>query len=179
MAPSAPWDRAPEPRCWAQWHAAAARPEIDQELRAFYADLDRAVAGGDAVCQASGQCCKFEQFGHRLYVTALEVAWFLKQVAAAPPGPPDAPEGGGYRLPQFAETCGACPYQISGRCSTHLIRPLGCRVFFCQAGTEAWQHQLYEQFTAQLRELHERHAIEYCYLDWIAGLSAASPSRLE
>ena len=78
--------------------------------------------------------------------------------------------GGGVRLPQLAEHPGACPYQVGGLCSTHLIRPLGCRVFFCQAGTEEWQQDLYETFLRRLTRLHEQHDVPYRYMDWIAGL---------
>ena len=74
------------------------------------------------------------------------------------------------RLPQLAEHAGACPYQVEGLCSTHTIRPLGCRVFFCQAGTEAWQQDLYESFLRRLTRLHEQLDVPYRYMDWIAGL---------
>lgn len=165
-------------RDWEGWRAAAARPAIDADLRALYADVDAAIAQRGPTCWTSGKCCKFDTFGHRLYVTALEVAWFLGQVD----GPADAGAdaagavpvaGGGIRLPQMAETAGACPYQLAGRCSTHAVRPLGCRIFFCQAGTEDWQQDLYESFLTRLRAMHERHGVDYRYLDWIAGLEVA------
>ena len=165
-----------EQRAWAAWRAAAARTDIDTELRALYADVDAAIAQRGPTCWVSGKCCKFESFGHRLYVTALEVAWFLRQVDAVDAGAAsdaDAATPGGIRLPQLAETAGACPYQVAGRCSTHAVRPLGCRIFFCQAGTEDWQQDLYESFLTRLRGLHERHGLDYRYLDWIAGLELA------
>ena len=168
-----------EQRAWVAWRAAAAQTDIDAELRALYAEVDAAIALRGPTCWVSGKCCKFESFGHRLYVTALEVVWFLRQVDAG-----DGSEvghasttartaSGGIRLPQLAETAGACPYQIVGRCSTHAVRPLGCRIFFCQAGTEDWQQDLYESFLTRLRALHERHGVAYRYLDWIAGLELA------
>lgn len=160
-------------RDWDGWRGAAARPVVDAELRALYAEVDAAIAERGPTCWVSGKCCKFESFGHRLYVTALEVAWFLRQVEVDSPAAATDGAAPGIRLPQLAETVGACPYQIAGRCSTHAVRPLGCRIFFCQAGTEDWQQDLYESFLTRLRGLHERHGVDYRYLDWIAGLEAA------
>ena len=171
---------AEETRAWSAWRAAAARPEIDAALLGLYADVDAAIAERGPTCWTSGNCCRFVEFGHRLYVTALEVAWFTRQVAAgagptgAEPTDRHAGDGAGLRLPQFAETAGACPYQAAGRCTTHRVRPLGCRIFFCQTGTEDWQQSLYEDFLRRLRALHDEHGVAYCYLDWIAGLDAAS-----
>lgn len=152
-------------RLWQAWREAAREPVIDDALRMLYADLDAAVAERGPTCWTSGRCCKFDSFGHRLYVTGLEIAWFLSQ---APPIEPPAPTG----LPILGSEplADACPYQIDGLCSTHTIRPLGCRVFFCQQGTEAWQQALYEQFLARLRTVHDDHALPYRYMEWRAGL---------
>jgi Fe-S-cluster containining protein len=69
----------------------------------------------------------------------------------------------------------ACPFQVDGLCSTHAIRPLGCRVYFCQAGTQDWQQDLYEKFQQQLVQLHKDHDIDYAYMEWRAGLAQAIP----
>ena len=166
---------------WSRWKNVAALPALDAALRSLYAEIDAAVAERGPTCWVSGKCCKFDDFGHRLYVTGLEIAWFLGQVEgrkSTVEGRDDGDEtsggGGGIRLPQLAEHPGACPYQVGGLCSTHQVRPLGCRVFFCQQGTEDWQHDLYERFLSQLQKLHETHGIEYRYMDWIAGLSEAA-----
>jgi Fe-S-cluster containining protein len=173
-----------EPPLWPQWAAAAARPAVDEALRKLYAELDTAVAARGPTCWTSGRCCKFVEFDHRLYVTGLEIAWFLQQVELPKtPGegqtvgadpPPSLPGVPGVRLPQWAEHAGACPYQIGGLCSTHAVRPLGCRIFFCQAGTEAWQQDLYEEFLAKLQRLHREEGLPYRYMDWIAGLTEAA-----
>lgn len=174
-----------EASLWSAWRDASAVQGIDAALRELYAELDAAIAAKGPTCWSSGKCCKFDDFGHRLYVTGLEIAWFLRQVASA--GPPVGslkPEGAstatdhGIRLPQFAEHPGACPYQVDGLCSTHTIRPLGCRIFFCQQGAEAWQQDLYEAFLKRLQTLHDEHGLEYRYMDWIAGLSQASQASL-
>lgn len=158
---------------WNAWREAAALPAVDTALRELYAELDAAVTAKGPTCWISGKCCKFDEFGHRLYVTGLEIAWFLSQVKAGGPTSAAEERDDAIKLPQFAEHPGACPYQINGLCSTHVIRPLGCRIFFCQQGTEGWQQDLYEEFLQRLRELHEQRDLPYRYMDWISGLGAA------
>ena len=175
--------RDPEAGLWSAWRTAAADPAIDSAIRALYTELDAAIAAKGPTCWSSGKCCKFDDFGHRLYVTGLEIAWFLGQVEAEESkvqGRKSEVESGGdavgIRLPQLAEPPehpGACPYQIDDLCSTHTVRPLGCRIFFCQQGTEAWQQDLYEDYLNRLQSLHDQHGLEYRYMDWIAGLSEA------
>lgn len=158
---------------WQSWRNAAAEPAIDAALRDLYARIDAAVAERGPTCWTSGKCCKFDDFGHRLYVTGLEIAWFLTQVTSQKSKVESQVGASTIRLPQLAEHPGACPYQIDGLCSTHAMRPLGCRIFFCQQGTEDWQQDLYESFLAELQRLHEAHGLEYRYMDWIAGLDEA------
>jgi len=154
-------------------------PAVDVGLRDLYAELDAAIAAKGPTCWSSGKCCKFDEFGHRLYVTGLEIAWFMRQVGEAKAEAGNDVTESRIRLPQFAELSmprpgGACAYQIDGLCSTHTVRPLGCRIFFCQQGTEAWQQDLYEAFLKRLQNLHDQHGLEYRYMDWIAGLSQAA-----
>ncbi|MEM9419999.1 MAG: hypothetical protein AAGA25_13245 [Planctomycetota bacterium] len=163
----------PESELWAGWREASARVEVDQALRELYAELDATIAAKGPTCWSSGKCCKFIEFEHRLYVTGLEIAWFLGQVAGPEADAEQQESIGGIRLPQFAEHPGACPYQIDGLCSTHAIRPLGCHIFFCQQGTEAWQQDVYEDFLNRLQAMHKANRIEYRYMDWIAGLEEA------
>ena len=72
-----------------------------------------------------------------------------------------------------------CPFQVEGLCSVHSIRPFGCRVFFCDATSDDWQHAQYERFHAQLKQLHDELAVPYRYMEWraaLAELGLASPS---
>lgn len=169
-----------DPVVWAAWDAASLLPAVDEQLRELYRGVDAAVTERGPTCWTSGNCCRFESYGHRLFVSGLEVAWFLNQVnhqsdqtePTRPARPSDASEPK-LSLLQIAEPGpgGACPYQINGLCSTHQIRPLGCRVFFCQQGTQDWQQALYESYLAKLRTLHETHGITYRYFDWMQGLA--------
>lgn len=169
---------------WQQWLKIAKTTKIDHALRDLFARVGEAIDAGPPegdgpVCNTSGRCCKFEAFGHRLYVTGLEIAWFVLNL------PSDAPEAEGIdeglALPQLAipvvgseapvPVPGACVHQIEGLCSTHAIRPLGCRVFFCDEASESWQHALYEKYQAELRQLHDKLQLPYAYMEWRAGLA--------
>jgi len=179
-----------QPNLWPAWRAAATQPAIDAALRDLYRRLDDAIAARSPTCWQSGKCCHFDAYGHRLYVTGLEIAWFLEQGPGAEQGTGVRDQGSGERqqgsdtasvaLPLFPgprslnPTLPACPYQHDNRCTTHAIRPLGCRVFFCQEGTQDWQQQLYEQYLDELRDLHDAHQLEYRYLEWRAGLRDAA-----
>ncbi|WP_428389651.1 YkgJ family cysteine cluster protein [Mucisphaera sp.] len=154
---------------WPTWFAAAAQPDIDQAIAALYANLDKAVEDRSPRCDQSGRCCSFEAYGHRLYVTALETARFLRH---APPVPQSTEPTNS--LPLLHQHQPGCRYQVDKLCTVHTIRPLGCRVYFCEPGTEAWQQDTYEHFMAQLRHLHEEHHIPYAYLEWRAALDQAT-----
>ena len=166
---------------WRAWRDAAKRDAIDLSLRSFYTDLDTAVAERGAVCNASGRCCKFESYGHRLYVTGLEIAWFMQAVVSRQSGvgTDTSTSQSRFSLQQFSSTPNPqtltpnCPYQIDGLCSTHTIRPLGCRVYFCEEGTEDWQQDTTELFLARLKTLHTEHDLPYVYMEWRAGLAEA------
>ncbi|MCC6683241.1 MAG: hypothetical protein IT445_20280 [Phycisphaeraceae bacterium] len=174
----------PDP--WPTWFAAAVRPDVDAALRDFYGQLDAVIAARRPVCNQSGRCCNFDAFGHKLYVTALEIAWFIRmadrkwQMADGQDNPP--PD---TRLPVLSiknpqskiKHLPTCPYQINNLCTAHAIRPMGCRVFFCQQGTQDWQQQTYERFLTQLIALHQRFALPYLYLEWRSGLDEALAAR--
>lgn len=151
---------------WAIWFAAANRKGIDDAIRAVYSELSQAVAARGPVCWASGRCCNFEKFGHRLYVTALETAWCVREISRAQP-PLRA------LLSRPVEPRGGCPFQVDSLCHAHTMRPLGCRVFFCERGTQDWQHALYEQFQSRLKSLHDSENIPYVYAEWRASLHHA------
>lgn len=169
---------AEDARLWRSWRQAAGEPAIDEAIRALYAELDDAVAAKGPTCWVSGRCCKFDSFGHRLYVTGLEIAWFLAQ---APPlaevGQTQTSGTGGLPILMNAPFADACPYQTGGLCGAHATRPLGCRIFFCQRGTETWQQDLYERFLEQLRRLHDGHGLPYRYMEWRAGLREAAAAE--
>lgn len=160
-----------------EWLAAAADPGVAGALEGLYAETAREIAERGPVCWASGRCCNFEKAGHRLYATGLETAFTITRLGAV--GGDDAAASG---LPQFpagptkrpltagtlaaALEAGGCPFQAENLCSVHAIRPLGCRVYFCDRSAQGWQNELYERGMARLRGVHDEHGIEYLYAEW-------------
>ncbi|HZW08999.1 MAG TPA: YkgJ family cysteine cluster protein [Phycisphaerales bacterium] len=142
------------------WLAAAVEPQISGELELVYEAIARAVAQRRPVCDASGRCCRFEEWGHRLYVTGLEAAYLLARLDR-----PLTPERIGA-----ARAAGGCPFQKSLLCSVHAIRPLGCRVYYCDETAQEWQMELSERMLREMRGIHERHGLPYRYGEWRAML---------
>lgn len=142
------------------------------------------------LCVASGRCCNFEKFGHRLYVTGLEAAYLVASLGEAVavsgesrdwPATREAsdarktpPAPASLSLPQVeaARSRGDCPFLVDRLCSVHTVKPLGCRVYFCDPSAQAWQQDLSEQALASIRAIHDRHGIEYRYGEWRGMLEA-------
>lgn len=113
------------------------------ELMALYRELDLAVARRAPVCQLSGRCCRFKEYGHTLFVSAPEA---LLVLADAPQPVRELDDGA------------SCPWQDDrGRCTARDARPLGCRVFFCDPSFDAHALELSEIFLARLKQLAIRH----------------------
>jgi Fe-S-cluster containining protein len=159
---------------WRSWRGAAQRPEVSQRLHALLDEIDRLVGESGFACQQSGNCCKFESFGHRLYMSGLEIAWFRLRAG----DPPGITRTGGIPLPQIDTRQDGCPYQVDGACSVHKHRPFACRVFFCQEGSDDWQSERYEAFQLQIKRLHEEQGLPYRYMEWREGLAAAGENGL-
>ena len=124
-----------------------------------YEDVDRASGGdrNEKLCMGGGACCRFDLFGHRLYVTLGELA-VLRLI---PPVDPSR------------TARNRCPYQQGPRCLARLNRPLGCRVFFCREQTDTPDidnHGVYETFHRQICDLHTRHNVPYAYIELISAL---------
>ena len=136
---------------------AAGRPDVHAAVLAIYRDLQSAIDARRPICTTSGRCCRFEQFGHRLYVTTAELAVFTSALTPPPNANPDP---------------GSCPFQIDGLCSVHPIRPFGCRIFFCDETAQSWQQDQYALFHARLKQLHHDLHVPYFYVEWRQALDA-------
>jgi hypothetical protein len=130
---------------------------LSDSIKVLYAELDEVIAGHKPTCWNHGDCCKFGSYGHRLYVTSVELAYFRQGHAAD------------WRS---AADSDVCPYQVDGRCTAREHRPMGCRVFFCDPDAQHWQGQVYEEFLARLKRLGEQSGVEYRYLEWLSALQA-------
>ena len=126
-------------------------------MRDFYAQLEGEAAAHRPVCRRRGDCCRFGEFGHRLYVTPAELAFFI---------------GTNNSALVAAAAATTCPYQVDGLCRVRSARPMGCRVFFCESAGQGWQESLTEAALLELRELHLRFVLPYAYVEWLGALSA-------
>lgn len=147
------------------WFHAARDPRVLADLADLFRWVDAHVAARGPACWASGRCCNFDRAGHLLYTTALEAAFTLLNArprAEAAGSPTSIP------LPQLAaaRAAPACPFQVANLCSVHAVRPVGCRVYFCDRAAQDWQRELSEQAQARLRALHDRIGVTYLYAEW-------------
>lgn len=128
---------------------------FERHMASLYADVDRAIAARDPVCTNRGHCCRFGEYGHRLFVTDVELQYFLSGVDRTAPSPGED----------------RCPYQLGGICTARDRRPLGCRVFFCDPNAQSWQPALYESGLRKLRDIGGRFGIGYRYREWLSALA--------
>jgi Fe-S-cluster containining protein len=116
---------------------------------------DQIEARGPA-CWASGRCCSFEKAGHRLYVTGLEAAYTVSRLGRVL----------SVAEVEAARVRGDCPFLEKNLCGVHGIKPIGCRVYFCDRSAQEWQQELSERALEQVKRLHELHGIPYRYGEW-------------
>jgi len=135
---------------------ASQRPEVLSAIDQLYATVQDEIDLRRPLCVISGRCCRFEEYGHRLYVTTMELARFVR-------------EAGPVTLPGEWDGTG-CPYQRAKLCTVHAIRPFGCRMFFCDSTSTEWQNAAYERFHSELKRLHETLQVPYLYVEWREAL---------
>jgi Fe-S-cluster containining protein len=166
-------------------------------LEQILLQADRAAIERRFECRQCGECCRFEQFGHRLYVTAGELALMLHlapdQAGAVVCGVPNGTEQPRETLrrgrqdplstpPNCAEdpaaaptisrpAAGLCPHQDQARCLARAGRALGCRLFFCAPSAHGWFCDAYESFHQQIKLLHAAHGLPYVYAELTAALA--------
>ncbi|MDJ0973801.1 MAG: YkgJ family cysteine cluster protein [Planctomycetota bacterium] len=120
------------------------------ELVRIYADLERELPRYEFTCAASGNCCDFDAYGHRLYVTTLEAEYFFRN------GPEERANDDERQCPQWG---------TDRLCKARDARMLGCRTYFCGPYPVEPPDALHERYHAKLIKLHERYGIEYAYRD--------------
>jgi hypothetical protein len=119
------------------------------KLCALYEELDEEVARLGPVCQLSGRCCRFAEYGHTLFVSTAEVEHLLR--AAPKPRRP-------------LDRGATCPWQDSlGHCTARAARPLGCRVYYCDSSYQPSACELSERYIAKLKRLTEKHRLPWNY----------------
>lgn len=112
---------------------------VKRELPVLYEALARDIAAIAPVCEVSGRCCRFREYGHTLFLSRPEAELLF--------------EAG---LP--AETVideGACPWQVGGLCTARDKRPMGCRIYFCDPTYAESSGELSERYIGKLKRAHD------------------------
>lgn len=122
---------------------------VVKKIEQLYNWLDSQIAANISAdaCSACGDCCKYEQFAHRIYVTTPEIIFLKNKLNTE-------------KLKSAKD--GTCPYQIDNKCSIRDYRFAPCRIFFCNADQNL-QSQLSEKYLIKIKEICEEHNIEYKY----------------
>lgn len=122
-------------------------PSLRERLYAIYAEVEEEIRSAGPVCEASGRCCRFVEFGHTLFLSRLEAdALFAEGL------PEDA-----------TATPESCPYQKGRLCQARDRRPLGCRVYFCDPSFADRQSEIMERYVRRLKQLHEESGCGWHY----------------
>src|ERR1051325_9677199 len=113
------------------------RHELIAAMEQFYRELDQDIAARRPICWNSGECCRFGQYGHRLYVTALEVAYYLAKAQSTDSH--SLPPANHVSLPVLGSSSNddTCPH-ANGGCQARQRRPMGCRIFYCDPAAQDW-----------------------------------------
>lgn len=147
---------------------AAASVRIIDAVTGLYSEAEQRIRQIGPICELSGRCCRFDDFGHRLYVTTAELATFVAMASRI--SVPSA-------LTQQVDGSG-CRFQQGKLCMVHQLRPMGCRMFYCDPRTQQPLQTLFEQFHQKLKRLHEDLDIPYYYLEWRTALDIIAPLLL-
>ena len=107
-------------------------------------------------CQACGNCCDFNAFDHRLFVTIPELIYMAAGLNVDTLKPMES---------------GICPYNIEGKCSVYKWRFSGCRIFNCKADADI-QSELSESVLVKLKALCRKFQIPYRYMDLASALNS-------
>jgi len=113
------------------------------------------VGGMAGDCRSCGDCCDFEGFDHRLFVTLPELVYLEANLGAEGIKP----------MPSSR-----CPYNINDRCTVYEYRFSGCRIFCCNGNVD-FQSWLSEETLKRLRSICTEFQIPYHYTELAAALN--------
>ena len=108
---------------------------MDDALTALYREVDAELRRLGASCEACGRCCRFAEFGHRLWMTNLEAEYLRAR----------------HGRREAAEP-GACAYLDGASCSAREGRALACRTFHCGLSAGVVE-EITNRYFERLREL--------------------------
>lgn len=113
--------------------------EIREKVMQVYAEVDAAILAAKPKCDASGRCCRFDEYGHSLFISQFEAEILLET----------APH---YEKPV---TRAGCPFQVNNLCTARNERPLGCRIYFCDPAFQDQQSDITEHALRRLKQIAE------------------------
>ena len=122
-------------------------PAVRDAVLDVYAAVDRAVAAAGPRCDSSGRCCRFEEYGHTLFISHFEAELLLETA------------------PHFEQPVSraGCPFQVHGLCTARNERPLGCRIYFCDPSYQETGQRITEDALSQLKGIADEHDAGWRY----------------
>jgi hypothetical protein len=136
-------------------------PRLKSGLLQIYEDLADDLSQLAPVCELSGRCCRFKEYGHRLYLSRTEAELLLAE--GLPPGANINEDG--------------CPFQQGVLCTAREKRPFGCRVYFCDPKYAGHAEILSEKYVGRLKELHRETGTSWEYGDLFLFLQEWSQAQ--
>lgn len=127
--------------------------KIANEVAAVYSQLDGQIKTQPGDCSACGDCCDFESFGHRLFVSSPEMVYLRQNLEIKP------------------MLTSRCPYQVDNKCTIYPHRFAACRIFFCKANEE-FQSKLSEDALEEFKSLCTQLGLPYSYSDLGTALNS-------
>jgi Fe-S-cluster containining protein len=130
-----------------------------EKVAEVYKWLDLQVRPGSdmaGACKSCGDCCDFDGFDHRLFITPPELMYLAANLGAENIKPMPASR---------------CPYNIDGKCTVYEYRFSGCRIFCCN-GDADFQGRLSEEVLEKLKSICTEFKIPYRYADLAAALGS-------
>ncbi len=131
-----------------------------EAVETLFVELDAELELVGARCWASGNCCDFPNWGHRLFTSRVEAERFAE----------------GVDLSTWDPESGLCPAWKDRRCTAREQRPFACRSYYCDPVTEERTQDVTERYITALKSLHERHRVPWDYRDWIDHLRSLRPT---
>ncbi len=110
-------------------------PELRERVLDVYRAADAAVESHKPICQKSGKCCRFTEYGHTLFLCDLEADILLEGVEVHGASPDN------------------CPFQIDGLCTAREQRPLACRIYFCDVNFAEAMPIISEKYLNDLKQI--------------------------
>ena len=130
-----------------------------EKVAEVYNWLDLQICSGGnmaGTCKSCGDCCDFESFDHRLFITSPELMYLAANLGAE-----------NIKL----MSANRCPYNVDGKCTIYEYRFSGCRIFCCN-GDADFQSRLSEAVLQKLKSICVEFQIPYRYTDLAAGLNS-------